>query len=201
MAKGTKEKRPGPIVVALEMEDPRQEGGQWKVLVTAIVTQDMQALVGQNMQFYCGAKDVGAPAQTDGSGRALCDITLSVPVGVKIVSIEAQVVGQVSRARKIIMMPEEKPAPRKGRPVEFFVTPRRVGNRITFFIQVLDEEGKGVDGCKITIIDGNQEITEYADEDGEKVYAVNLQPREEKELIFSTAGYGHLTVSRTFRGR
>ncbi len=96
---------------------------------------------------------------------------------------------------------EKKEPEEKHEPSELIVDPTRVGNKINFFIRVVDQKDKGIGKLKITIVDGPNVLTKRLDEDGERMYAIELQLDEEREIAIYVAGYGDKGFRRTFRGR
>lgn len=192
-------KQQQPIHVVVEAETPQKIGDQWQVLVTAIISQGKQAVEGQAVQFFLNGLSVGTSAQTDENGRV--SLNVDIPLNLKSAAIEAQIIGQSFRARKMIALSKESKESGKQIPAELIVDPARVGNKINFLIRIIDEKKQGVKGSKITIVDSGQISTVNTDEDGEYIHKIRLQPNEEREIAIYAAGYGDRGFRRTFRGR
>lgn len=190
-------KQQQPIHVVVETEIPQKVGDQWQILATAIVNQGKRAVKGQIIQFFLSGLPIGASAQTNENGRI--SFNIDIPLNLKSVTIEAQIVGQSIRARKIVVLPKEENS--KQIPAKLIIDPARVGNKINFLIRIIDEKKQGVKGSKITIVDSGQISTVNTDEDGEYIYKIRLQPNEEREIAIYAAGYGDRGFRRTFRGR
>ena len=198
MQNNQQQRQPQPIRVVIETEEPKKIGASWSILATAIISQGNRAMDGREVQFFLNSFPYGQPAQTDDNGRAQIDI-VGIPVDARRVSIEAQVVGQTARTRKIVFLPETKKSDKK--PAELIVDPRRVGNEINIFILVVDEENRGVPNARLTIIDGRTVTHPLVDKNGSHSYLVDLRPDEEREIGIYVAGFGDAGFRRTFKGR
>lgn len=188
--------------IELQYEPPKESGGLWEVLVTAVVSQGRDVVAGKSVQFFKSMLPSGNACTTDSNGRIGFHFT-GIMLDEQQISVEAQIAGTPSRTRVIIPAPR-KPSPSKREPFELVVSPQRVGNRILLIVRVVDEENHGIPGTKLTIIDSsltNPEITEHLDEDGEFVYRFELCSGEEREIAIYTAGYGDSGYRQTFRGR
>ncbi len=192
-------RQPQPIKVAIETEEPEKIGDSWSILATAIVSQGNRTLDGREVQFFVNGIAYNQPTQTDDNGRAQIDIQ-GLDSSAKRISIEAQVVGQATRGRKIIELSKKEGA-KKSTPAELSVTPRRIGNEINFFVIVTDEEKQGVKNTHLTIIDGHLVTHPSTDETGEYLHSIKLKPDEEREIGIYVAGYGDKGFCQTFRGR
>jgi len=190
---------PQPIKVALETEEPEKTGNEWSIMATAVVSQGNRTLDGREVQFFTNGIAYDQPVQTDNNGRAQIDV-VGISMDAKRVSIEAQVVGQTARARKIVSFPAKEKGT-KSVPAELIVDPRRVGNEINFFILVVDEEKKGVPNARLTIIDGHAVTHPSANEHGEHLHPMNLEINEEREIGIYVSGFGDAGFRRTFKGR
>ncbi|MFH1968547.1 MAG: hypothetical protein ABIJ84_04120 [bacterium] len=190
---------PKPVLVTLEIEEPREENGDWKILAAAIVAQGYRTLQGKSVQFFLNSLPVGAESQTDQNGRVVIDISLSADI--KTNAIEAQMVGRANRARKIVSLPQKK-EDKKPVPAELIVDPTRIVNKINLFVRVVDEKYQGVPNSKITIVDGKNILTKNTDKDGEYMHPVKLTKKgKEREIAIYVAGYGDRGYRQTFRGR
>lgn len=192
------QRQPQPIKVAIETEEPEKIDNSWSILATTVVTQGNRTLDGREMQFFINGIPYDQPIQTDDNGRAQIDIT-GISATLKKFSVGAQIVGQSFMARKIIQLPEVKPVTKT--PAELTVDPRRIGNKLNFFILVTDEEKRGVPNARLTIIDGHKVKPDFCDKYGEKLFSVSLRPEEEKEIGIYVAGFGDKGFCRTFKGR
>jgi len=193
-------RQPQPIRVALEHEEPEKTGDDWSILATAIVSQGNRTLDGRDVQFFLNGIAYDQSAQTDGNGRVQTDI-IGIPNDARRISIEAQVVGQAVRARKIVTLPApEKPAG-KLIPARLIVDPRRVDNEINLFILVVDENNRGVPNARLIIVDGRITTHPPVDENGSHSYPIDLQPGEEREIGIYVAGFGDSGFRRTFKWR
>jgi hypothetical protein len=99
---------------------------------------------------------------------------------------------------QIDVLPEE-PTP-KALPFELIVKPTRIDNKVKLYIEVIDEHNRGVNNCRVTIIDGGEFITKRTDEDGVLFYETDLQPTEERDISVYVVGFGK-EFQRLFRGR
>lgn len=193
-------RQPQPIKVAIETEEPEKIGDSWSILTTAIVSQGNRVLDGREVQFFINGPAYSQPTQTDDNGRAQIDIQ-SIDSNAKRISIEAQVVGQATRARKIIELPKKETS-KKSTPAELTVDPRRLGNEINLFILVTDEERRGVPNARLSIVDGHTVTHPSTDETGEYLHpTINLRPDKEREIGIYVAGFGDKGFCRTFKGR
>lgn len=192
--------QPKPIKIVVETEAPQKVGGAYQIFCTAIVSQGDKALGGRDIQFFLNGVDFGAPAQTDDDNGRVPILFQGIPLDAKVVTVEAQVVGTAHRYRKVVSLPEE-PKKSVGVPAELVVDPTRIGNKITIFARVVDEEGRGVPRTKITVVDGVNVGTVPTDEDGEYILSFELQPHEEREIAIYVAGYGDEGHRQTFKWR
>jgi len=147
---------PQPIKVAIEIEKPEKIGDSWSVLATAIVSQGNRTLDGREVQFFTNGIPYDQPVQTDNNGRAQIDIA-DISADTKRVSVEAQIIGQSPRARKIITLPNEK---KETKDVEVSILVTREKDEILSVILArLDENKKGLPG-KIVYVDQQARIIE-----------------------------------------
>jgi len=196
----TQQRPPQPIKVAIETEEPEKIGTSWSILTTAIVSQGNRVLDERQVQFFLNGLPFDQPAPTDDNGRAQIDVT-GIPLDAKRVSVEAQIVGQTFRARRIVSLPETKKSDKEQIPVELIVHPRRIGNEINLFIRVTDEENRGVPNAYVDIVDGHIVTPKPVNEYGELLETITLDSGQEREISVYVAGFGDSGFCKTFKGR
>lgn len=192
-------RQPQPLKVVIETEEPVKTGDSWSILATAIVSQGNRTLDGRDVQFFVNGVVFGQPTQTDDNGRAQIGIW-NIDFNAKRITVEAQLVGQASRARKIMDLPKTE-SQSSAVPAELSVDPRRLGNEINLFVLVTDEKRRGVKNARLTIVDGHQVTHPSTDENGEYLHSITLQPNEEREIGVYVAGFGDKGFTRTFKGK
>jgi len=187
--------------VSVTTDPPQKDAsGVFSVRAMAIVSLGAKTLHGVRVQFFLDSREEGVAAQTDENGRISIDVTL--PAGKKSCSIEAQVVGEIARARTIVDIPDTEK--KKREPAKFVINPRRVGNAIWFHVRVVDAEHRTVADAKLSIFifskNGKESHLVNA-KDGEYVHELNLEPGKEYEVMIGVVGCGARVFRRTFRGK
>ena len=173
-------------------------GDDFKGRISATLTRGNRPVRWVEIQFFVAGVLAGHPLQTDEDGRVADDI--SIHSAAKIISIEAQMAGYATRAKKFVTLPRP-PEKKKPTPTELIVNPTRIRNQINLFVRVVDAENRGIK-AKLRIIDGERVLTLDTDDDGEYQHpAIELQSHEEREIAIYVSGHGDQGFRRTFRGR
>ena len=172
---------PQPIKVAIETEEPKKIGDSWSILATAIVSQGNRTLDGREVQFFVDGIIYDQPVQADSNGRAQIDI-VGIDQNAQRVSIEAQIVGQSSRARKVISLPETK----KGvKPNDLEIRTEGKNGDYQIHMQIVGSECQGVKGT-IRIICRNGKEDMVSKDNGSCFKKMRLA--ESQEIHFCVLG-------------
>lgn len=175
-------RQPQPIKVAIETEEPEKIGDSWSILATAIISQGNRTLDGREVQFFVNGIAYNQPTQTDDNGRAQIDIQ-GIDSSAKRISIEAQVVGQTPRARKIIAL--QRPLGDIRKPADIEVTTEGKNGAYQVNMQIVDAEGNGVPGTiRVMSETGADDYT--SEEDGSCFAEITIS--ESQEIRFSVLG-------------
>ncbi len=186
----------------MEFLEPQLQNSSYiqRVMVLAM-TPNNTPIYGKVIQFQLDGVDYGGPVSLSPQGRVMKEI-VGLTAG-KAYNFGALLYGtsaSVSEPRLMPALPQEKQ--KKKTPAELVVDPARVGNKISLFLRVLDEEKEGVPLAKLTIVDSKKGIQiKKTDERGEFEYKIALEEDEEREIQIVVAGYGDQSFRRTFRGR
>ena len=177
-------RQPQPIKVAIETEEPAKIGDSWSILATAIVSQGNRTLDGREVQFFVDGVKYDQPTQTDDNGRAQIDIQ-GIDADAKRISVEAQIVGQAARVRKIVA--PQKSSENMCKPTDLEVKAEGKNGVYQVNMQIVDVEGKGVPG-KIRVM-SEEETNDYTSEpDGSYFDKITISKSQEIHfLVLGTA--------------
>ena len=166
----------------LETEGPKKTGTGWSILATAIVSQGNRTLDGREVQFFLNSIPYDQPVQTDSNGRAQIDI-IGIPMDDERLSVEAQVVGQLIRAKKSIVLPKTEKVQKPEIRLEIMAT-RYNGNRMHASLVRLEKDGKGAAG-QICYIDRDPTpIPIQANSLGIATVTLDILPEKRRVLFF-----------------
>lgn len=172
-----------PIRMTLETEAPLKVGQEFHILATAIATRGNQTLEGKVVQFFLNGTEIDNPAQTDQNGRAQYNV-IGIPLDAKSITIEAQLIGQAARARKVVLLPAKEP--KKKQPYDLEIITRGKDGKYFINITIVGEDGSGVKGIVRMITD--EETRDFpTDEQGVTSLTLEVTERQ-KELEFIVLG-------------
>lgn len=174
-------RQPQPIKVAIETEEPQKIGDSWSILATAIVSQGNRTLDGREVQFFVSGLTYSQPTQTDDNGRA--QINIQNVDATKPISIEAQLIGQPSKSRRVV------PPKSSGNKCSSDLEIKAEGKDGVYQVnmQILDAEGKGVPG--VIRVMSEDETNDYTSEsDGSCFREITISKSQEVHfLVLGTA--------------
>ena len=102
-----RQNQPAKTYLRLTAEEPSKEGGVWRVISTVLVSRSGKTVDGETIQFFVDGVRYGSAVRTDADGRVQQIIT--VPLGTRRVSVEAQIEGQPWVTRDTVVFPAEAP--------------------------------------------------------------------------------------------
>ncbi len=181
--------------IKLELSEPNKvDNGTWSLVATiSVYDGDNNPKSDAEVVIYHGSESF--EETSDEQGRVSIDFK-NLTKGTHV--FEARIKGTMVRDRKSTTLTEKKKTP-----AELVVSPTRVKNHVHFFISVFDEEKKGTKSSRVVIIDSGESapLKTNTDENGELEYAIDLSPKEEREIQIAVAGYGDKFYRHTFYGR
>lgn len=170
--------KPLKFHVKLELEAPQKTVDGYKILATAIVSENWRPIEGKSVIFFLGGMPVGKILPTDANGRAQQEI--KIPVGTQAVSVEVQVLGSSATARENLTIPEEAENAKKPgkKPKKVYVTFTGKPGEQKLVISVSDENGNFVPGASVKLVDGDDIRSLKTDEDGTLVYPMKFTEKD-----------------------
>ncbi len=170
---------PQQPILRLEFpSDPESLGGnQFKQRVICVASRGQNTLQIGNVQFRLDGILYGSSVMLDVTGRAIKDI-LNLEGG-RTYNIGATLLGSVASVSESRAITRSSP---KDIPEELYVNPVKTQNGISLFIRVINAEGNGIHGAKVTVFDGGQIVTPQEHGQGEYVHNAIFAHGEEREM-------------------
>ncbi len=193
----------GPPRIVVEFQPAEKTETGWKVTATAIATKGNKAVPGAAIQFYAGTAIFGVPVFTDDNGRA--STAMVFPKGGEMF-IDAQIVGENTRGRALLLLPKEAEE-KKQKPVPgCVVKPSWVKNRVYLAISTFhgiqgDPGSEKPASMVVEIIDTGgkkHKKTLETDSKGSALYEIRLTPGKEREVTIMLPGFADAFFSESF---